>query len=93
MKTQHTPGPWRVNGRSIDATDVCVATIETIYRAPAGSYYDRAYVAETEANARLIAAAPELLDALRAVLASLPEDVPTYDHARALLTRIERIAS
>jgi hypothetical protein len=57
--TKHTPGPWHVNGRSIDSIDRrTVATTEGIYRR------ERGRPEEQEANARLIAAAPELLAAL-----------------------------
>ena len=54
--TQHTPGPWRVN--------------DTIYR---HSFHivdgEGAFVADTDrCNARLIAAAPELLEVLGDVL-------------------------
>ena len=56
MKTdaKHTPGPWQVSGSSIVAGEICIAAIEDDggYEAP----YD-----EREANAALIARAPELL--------------------------------
>lgn len=65
-ENKHTPGPWRVGQK---------AQIRT-----AGDYFDQEIVsftgqqfpAETvEANARLIAAAPEMLDALDACNARL----------------------
>ena len=60
-KATHTPGPWRVSlvddTRVEDATGNCVAEIDGDYNQP-----------ETwpamEANSRLIAAAPDLLEAL-----------------------------
>ena len=61
MNTQHTPGPWTVMPRmthpwyDIKAAEWQVAEVETDPDAPD----------ESEANARLIAAAPDLLAALR----------------------------
>ena len=83
---KHTPGPWTVNGRSIDSIDRrIVATTEGIYRR------ERARPAEQEANARLIAAAPELLTFVRTVLDHHDEDpiIDLKSDARALLARIE----
>ena len=60
MTTQPTPGPWRLNGQRVEygpyvaGDGFCVATI---HRDPPEAYD----------NARLIAAAPELLAALVAV--------------------------
>jgi len=52
----HTPGPWRVN-----AHDICAGS-----DAVAGVYGTTGYAPEeAQANARLIAAAPDLLAALR----------------------------
>lgn len=53
---QHTPGPWRISDTSIVAHEVCIAVIEDDggYEAPGD---------ERKANAKLIAAAPELLKA------------------------------
>ena len=62
MKARHTPGPWEVHGRQ-----------PTFVRANGG----KKHVANTDsmgddeenkANARLIAAAPELLESLREIL-------------------------
>ena len=63
--TKHTPGPWRIseydNGYLIGAYDGSIAL--TTGRAITIKKYKN----EREANARLIAAAPELLEALSAV--------------------------
>lgn len=58
MKTQFTPGPWMVWLK----TQVCRQTAEGNAHGP------NICIADTEANARLIAAAPELLEALQAAL-------------------------
>lgn len=56
---EHTPGPWCTNGglvRTADANNITNRKIASVF-GPMGD-------AEKIANARLIAAAPELLDAL-----------------------------
>lgn len=77
-KTAHTPGPWVVDpcwdilGNTDDGNGmVCQITTDAVPRA------------EAEANARLIAAAPGLLEALRAII----EDWDNGDDADAILTR------
>ena len=59
----HTPGPWYVDG--LRKTRVATAEDLTIATAHAGA--DRSKN-KAEANARLIAAAPALLEALEAIL-------------------------
>lgn len=54
MKTKHTPGPWTVSGNSINARGGVVAEVNTIYETG-------------EADAKLIAAAPAMFEALQAV--------------------------
>ena len=53
----HTPGPWEVSDASIIAGEICIAIIETD-----GGY--EADPATRKANASLIAAAPDMLEAL-----------------------------
>ena len=88
--TQHTPGPWKKfadtywdkskgerlpDGFSVKAQDGAI---------------DVASIVESEANARLIAAAPELLNSLESLLAYLREFWPmeplfsTFDHRQAI---------
>jgi hypothetical protein len=62
--SQHTPGPWQVN--HWDKTQVCDADGEVRGCAPIA--YCEGSMAERKANARLIAAAPELLAALQKLL-------------------------
>ena len=86
----HTPGPWRV-------TQERNATVPGHTNIGAGDYgsiastsYRRPSLEENEANARLIAAAPELL----ALLVEWPVNMPAsewnawHDRRRALLARI-----
>ena len=64
--SKHTPGSWRV-GNSFMESGVFSADGKTIVALTHGSarYYRRQeQIAEQDANARLIAAAPDLLEAL-----------------------------
>ena len=65
-KGQHTPGPWRVSVGDL----VVGANGRRVADCEHTPYLERpaASIPEDEANARLIAAAPELLEALECVL-------------------------
>lgn len=71
--TQHTPGPWFVNGpwhiQAAQPTTLPVIPVIVAQVTPLRS----ANQAEREANANLIAAAPELLEALTALVAAISE--------------------
>ena len=92
----HTPGPWRVQGRAIAASPldrICVTSDATdggfVVRPRAIDGRDADTVT---ANARLIASAPELLDALRELVAFDAKhsgNAPIFDRARSLLARID----
>ena len=87
---QHTPGPWDVEPKGsrhfVDGADGLTV-----------AYLDRAGVrerAEIEANARLIASAPELLAACMSALRALednlqpgPMDADAKDGLRAAIAR------
>ena len=72
MSAQHTPGPWRINldcetmiSNCLDgaeAADICEV-----------SEWSQVFWEERNANARLIAAAPELLEALESARGVLIE--------------------
>jgi len=72
--TQHTPGPWvqgnedDFRGIPIERSDVPLGAYVAIANVPV-DYSDRP---EREANARLIAAAPELLEFVRKRACGLP---------------------
>lgn len=92
MSTKHTPGPWATAGGSTGryrtptievraltggGVSQCIATVTSI--------------AVGQANARLIAAAPELLEALRAArdyLSCIPESAAGGDDEAARLARL-----
>ena len=86
MSTKHTPGPWdasyRDGGARIMAGSITLANI--LQGGHAGS------LAEQYANARLIAAAPELLAALRELLEL---HRPTRAKQRTIEARDAAIAS
>jgi len=58
-EVKHTPGPWRVNHRCVE--DEARNAIASVYRNVDGTGHNKA-------NARLIAAAPDLLAACEAIL-------------------------
>ena len=81
--SKHTPGPWRSSGRWVVA----------------GKGDDAEFIAETDAprfdfaryeraceDARLIAAAPEMLEALEDLTAAAPND-PCWQRARAAIAK------
>ena len=76
--SKHTPGPWKF----IDVVGCC--TIE----APSRQLLK--YMSPTStnvANARLMAAAPDLLEALEAVLSVADRATDEFDLARAAIAR------
>lgn len=98
METKYTPGPWTTYRHS--ETTVCSASGRTV--AACGGYQDNfsdgGYHRENITNARLIAAAPELVEALREVIGwhddadnlHKPIEVrAAYMRARALLAKID----
>ena len=65
--SNHTPGPWTFKGRTVRGPHPRDPEGRT--RIVANAIWDRGtYVGEAEANAHLIAAAPELLDVLELAL-------------------------
>ena len=73
--TQHTPGPWATDGREYGwhVLDLTGKRLATVWRGRA----------DGAKNARLIAAAPELLAALEACLAVPNKNRPDYIWANA----------
>lgn len=84
--TQHTPGPWEASIKSPVVTHggwlICVKDKKgvTICEAPNTSQR----TATKKANARLIAAAPDLLEALKLASTMLQVGGPEYDDRDAL---------
>lgn len=83
MTAQHTPGPWRYDY----APGYCGELL-----APNGTTLAEFVTEPSEADARLIAAAPELLEALNAMLTHMGMDEDewnkvTFDQARAAIAK------
>ena len=68
MKAQHTPGPWQMVGNEDGYLELIAPGPRRL-----GVFSKRGFsYRERKANARLIAAAPELLAALRDVIGWIP---------------------
>lgn len=102
--TQHTPGPWIIDseGSITDLSGRVIAPLVHGHNVPSLAFPRGSgqYQAEDDggaANARLIAAAPDLLAALRGLIAayggdrdySAEDNVNSYESAIALIDRIE----
>jgi hypothetical protein len=79
MKT-HTPGPWRTTGLNVRAGDalICYATNHWAD--------DETLESERQANADLIASAPDLLSALERLVHPMADD-DDLDYARAIIAK------
>jgi len=98
MTTKHTPGPWSIGDRQANNNTLPIHA--DIHIEPIASILPRPFYADTqEANARLIAAAPEILSLLESLtfiaetvahLRGLERDIlPTTDKARELIARVK----
>lgn len=76
MKTLHTPGPWPTRE---SATHVTVTNASGY-----AVFHDDKRIPGVMADARLIAAAPELLDACKAALS---DDQPYIEKCRAAIAK------
>ena len=89
MTTEHTPGPWNaepmIRDHGFPYTPVMATTlIACVYSTAFGD--DE----QSLANAALIAAAPEMYEALRDLLAVKPNsDAPEWVAARAAIAKAE----
>jgi hypothetical protein len=80
MNTKHTPGPWEI----VPKDEMIAPSATHLHIRDTASEFVFAKclaVGEGEANAHLIAAAPELLEALRWVLANPDHSTGNDDHA------------
>ena len=91
--SKHTPGPWFAVGAQVEIEDDSVPDICTcdpqVMRQSHLDWHPRT----AEANARLIAAAPDLLEALEEALEDWDNDEPDFvrlewaDKARAAIAK------
>lgn len=82
--SKHTPGKWDVNS---DGTTVTIGG-QCVIVAPAP---DGATMAEVRANARLIAAAPKMLEELARLLFNMGIDMPptVRQRVRSIIAEVE----
>jgi hypothetical protein len=74
----HTPGPWSYEVEKVSGPSLSDATYLFAHGDVIGKAYESAGQGNAQANARLIAAAPELLEALRIAGEALC-DLPLMD--------------
>ena len=72
MTHTHTPGPWNQLGCEIYAGEIPIAGIIDFT-------WDR--MVKNQANLNLIAAAPDLLEALQMLMLQEPREADSYDRA------------
>lgn len=83
MKTQHTPGPWKIKTKP--CAPVWADSGDKFWRIPVVGVIYGATLEQELANARLIAAAPELLEACVALLEVAGDDwSDNYEAAKGL---------
>lgn len=90
MTTSHTPGPWTISTSSpVDyALSIHGAPLKQSGGFPVvADILERTTDGTHEANARLIAAAPDLLEALRAVVSVADRATREFDLARSAIAK------
>lgn len=94
MSTKHTPGPWQVidRGDTWNLARFWVGAAGAAWRGPS-EICAISTAPYSQANARLIAAAPELLDVLRRLVESPnAKQNALWDDARAALAKAEGLS-
>ena len=87
--SDHTPGPWEAHFEEairVKNKDGTVAIATNLH------LHGRRDISEVEANARLIAAAPELLEALQFLLSSYKAQVPDAENCSDVYDAEQAIA-
>lgn len=85
----HTPGPWHI--ATAITTEDTIGAIAVVRRS-IFAVFSPAARGDADSDARLIAAAPEMLEALKAVVEQLRVakfDGPWLDHAKAAIAKAE----
>ena len=92
--SKHTPGPWQIKRHFDPGYKFISAQKHTALAQVVWCMEDEDRSPECEANAHLIAAAPDLLGALNSLLEYLheydldyPEAAPVFDKARAAIAK------
>ncbi len=84
-KTKHTPGPWIHLKKGYEYEILCNKRNDVL--ADVYDHFKNKNESELEANARLIAAAPELLEACKRALQQLDESLPTDEGNKMAVKR------
>ena len=87
MTTKHTPGPWHVGGLQGTGRAAIVYSPDGYSICDCKSYHGKREWSEMEANARLIAAAPDLLAALEYWFDSNADSKKLAGMARAAIAK------
>lgn len=84
--SEHTPGPWHFDG-------VCqIVEVERPHMRVCFLPSDHAEYASSKANGRLISAAPDMLAALKAVVAVADRRTDEFDAARAAIAKATQVS-
>jgi hypothetical protein len=90
-ETTHTPGPWYMEAEAYDShyqiSDDCCTTIAQVEAWDGDN--DKEVMGQAKANARLIAAAPELLRVLENLADQADEDCPQENRSRHFADALE----
>lgn len=94
-ETKHTPGPWEQSDNQIEHEGMLICTVTSSDDFPCIVDDEQQTEAEARAsvdlecawNARLISAAPDLLDALKGVLRVADRKTVEFDAARAAIAK------
>jgi hypothetical protein len=88
---KHTPGPWHVEENRAYHTSFLIYSQAGNQLAQCFNWQNKSFDIAADANARLIAAAPELLEALEWVLNSYEHEyqtkLPAFIAARAAIAK------
>ena len=82
--TKHTPGPWSFDGHGINTGGARLATINKTAQISTGKAWRAIEQPESDANAKLMAAAPELLEALNGLIMSAAWHIETQKNGVAM---------
>lgn len=93
MEKKHTPGPWQLKvaefggPHEVSFAPKSYGRIASVFTPGFQNLPEAPTTQECEANARLIAAAPDLLEALEAALEYLDANPDDYSNPRANIAR------
>ena len=83
--SKHTPGRWHAVGGWVEVEDFDIADICTCHPEDFWQGHLKRSDKEIMANARLIAAAPEMLKVLKYLVRKFPAEYPGMDDARSVI--------